>query len=150
MFPSPSGRGAGARGPGSSARRPSSDRLRRPPSPGRRRGSRMTIIDSHCPLDFPDFAEDLDSVVARARAAGVERMITIGAKVSKAAGVVAIAERYDDVFFTVGTHPHEAAGEDAEDFDTMRAFARHPKCVGIGEAGLDYHYDNAPRDVAQR
>ena len=114
---------------------------------GRRR---MTIIDSHCHLDFPDFADDLDGVVERARAAGVERMITIGTKVSKAAGVVAIAERYDDVFFTVGTHPHEAAGEDAEDFDAMRAFARHPKCVGIGEAGLDYHYNSAPRDVAQR
>ena len=69
---------------------------------------------------------------------------------SKAAGVAAIAERYDDVFFTVGTHPHEAAGEGAEDFEAMRAFARHPKCVGIGEAGLDYHYDSAPRDVAQR
>jgi TatD DNase family protein len=110
----------------------------------------MTIIDSHCHLDFPDFAEDLDGVAERARAAGVERMITIGTKVSKAAGVVAIAERYDDVFFTVGTHPHEAAGEDAEDFDAMRAFARHPKCVGIGEAGLDYHYDNAPHDVARR
>jgi TatD DNase family protein len=110
----------------------------------------MTIIDSHCHLDFPDFAEDLDGVVERARAAGVERMITIGTKVSKAAGVVAIAERYDDVFFTVGTHPHEAAGDDAEDFDAMRAFATHPKCVGIGEAGLDYHYDNAPRDVARR
>ena len=110
----------------------------------------MTIIDSHCHLDFPDFAEDLDGVVERARAAGVERMITIGAKVSKAPGVVAIAERYHDVFFTVGTHPHEAAGDDAEDFDAMRAFARHPKCVGIGEAGLDYHYNSAPRDVAQR
>src|ERR1700735_2009865 len=111
---------------------------------------RMTIIDSHCHLDFPDFADDLDGVVERARAAGVERMITIGTKVSKAAGVVAIAERYHDVFFTVGTHPHEAAGDDAEDFDAMRAFARHPKCVGIGEAGLDYHYDSAPRDLGQR
>ena len=110
----------------------------------------MTIIDSHCHLDFPDFADDLDAVVERARAAGVERMITIGTKVSKAPGVVAIAERYHDVFFTVGTHPHEAAGEDAEDFDAMRAFARHPKCVGIGEAGLDYHYNYAPPDVAQR
>jgi TatD DNase family protein len=108
----------------------------------------MTIIDSHCHLDFPDFAEDLDGVVERARAAGVERMITIGTKVSKAPGVVAISERYDDVFFTVGTHPHEAAGDDAEDFDAMRAFAKHPKCVGIGEAGLDYHYDYAPRDIA--
>jgi TatD DNase family protein len=110
----------------------------------------MTLIDSHCHLDFPDFADDLDGVIARARAAGVERMITIGTRVSKAAGVAAIAERYEDVFFTVGTHPHEAAGEGAEDFDAMRAFAKHPKCVGIGEAGLDYHYDSAPRDVAQR
>src|SRR5271156_7155754 len=97
--------------------------------PEGRRNNRMTIIDSHCHLDFPDFASDLDGVVERARAAGVERMITIGAKVSKAAGVVAIAEQYDDVFFTVGTHPHEAGGEDSEDFDAMRSFARHPKCV---------------------
>jgi TatD DNase family protein len=110
----------------------------------------MTIIDSHCHLDFPDFAGDLDAVVERARAAGVERMITIGTRVSKAAAVAAIAERYDDVFFTIGTHPHEAAGEGAEDFEAMRTFARHPKCVGIGEAGLDYHYDSAPRDVARR
>ncbi|HEY3621389.1 MAG TPA: TatD family hydrolase [Roseiarcus sp.] len=110
----------------------------------------MTLIDSHCHLDFPDFANDLDGVVERARAAGVERMITIGTRVDKAPGVVGIAERYDDVFFTVGTHPHEAAGEGAEDFDAMRAFAGHPKCVGIGEAGLDYHYDYAPRDVAKR
>ena len=110
----------------------------------------MTLIDSHCHLDFPDFAADLDAVIERARAAGVERMITIGTKVAKAKGVAAIAERYDDIFFTVGTHPHEAAGEGAEDFDAMRAFASHPKCVGIGEAGLDYHYDYAPRDVARR
>ncbi len=110
----------------------------------------MTLIDSHCHLDFPDFADDLDAVVERARAAGVERMITIGTQVRKAAGVAKIAERYHDVFFTVGTHPHEAAGEGAEDFDAMRALAKHPKCVGVGEAGLDYYYDSAPRDVAQR
>jgi TatD DNase family protein len=108
------------------------------------------IIDSHCHLDFPDFADDLDEVVGRARAAGVERMITIGTRLSKAPGAAAIADKYDDVFFTVGTHPHDAAGEGAEDFAAMREFARHPKCVGIGEAGLDYHYDNAPRDVAAR
>ena len=84
----------------------------------------MTLIDSHCHLDFPDFAGDLDAVVERARAAGIERMITIGTKVPKAARVVEIAERYDDVFFTVGTHPHEAASEGAEDFAAMRKFAR--------------------------
>jgi TatD DNase family protein len=110
----------------------------------------MTLIDSHCHLDFPDFADDLDAVVARARAAGVERMITIGTQIAKAAQVAEIAERYDDVFFTVGTHPHEAAGEGAEDFAAIRQFARRPKCVGVGEAGLDYHYDRAPRDVARR
>jgi TatD DNase family protein len=110
----------------------------------------MTLIDSHCHLDFPDFASDLDGVVERARAAGVERMITIGTRVDKAPAVVEIAERYDDIFFTVGTHPHEAAKEGAEDFAALRAFAAHRKCVGVGEAGLDYHYDNAPRDVAKR
>ena len=108
----------------------------------------MTIIDSHCHLDFPDFAEDLDGVVERARAAGVEQMITIGTRVDKAPGVVAIAERYDDVFFTVGTHPHEAAGEGAEDFPAMRAFAKHPKCVGIGEAGLDAAFVQQVADAA--
>ena len=110
----------------------------------------MTLIDSHCHLDFPDFASDLDAVVERARAAGVERMITIGAQMAKAAAIAEIAERYDDIFFTVGTHPHEAAKDGAEDFTAMRAFAKHPKCVGIGEAGLDYHYDYVPRDVARR
>ena len=110
----------------------------------------MTLIDSHCHLDFPDFEADLDAVVERARAAGVERMITIGAQVGKAARAVEIAERYDDVFFTVGTHPHEAAGDGAEDLAAMRNFAGHPKCVGIGEAGLDYHYNYASRDVAKR
>ncbi len=110
----------------------------------------MTLIDSHCHLDFPDFADELDAVVERARAAGVERMITIGTRLDRAARVAGIAERYDDVFFTVGTHPHEAAGEAASDFDVMRRLAGRPKCVGIGEAGLDYHYNYAPPDVAQR
>jgi TatD DNase family protein len=108
------------------------------------------LIDSHCHLDFPDFADDLDAVVARAHAAGVERMITIGTRVAKAARAAEIAERYECVSFTVGTHPHEAAGEGAEDYAAMRRFAAHPKCVGIGEAGLDYHYNYAPREVAER
>ncbi len=109
----------------------------------------MTLIDSHCHLDFPDFADDLDGVVERAQAAGVERMITIGTRVEKAARLVEIAERYDSVFFTVGTHPHEAASEAAADFAAMRRYARHPKCVGIGEAGLDYHYNYAPPEIAK-
>jgi TatD DNase family protein len=110
----------------------------------------VRLIDSHCHLDFPDFADELDAVVERARAAGVERMITIGTRSDKAARVAEIAERFDSVFFTVGTHPHEAANEAAADFAALRRFARHPKCVGIGEAGLDYHYNFAPPEVAQR
>jgi TatD DNase family protein len=110
----------------------------------------VRLIDSHCHLDFPDFAGELDVVVERAQAAGVERMITIGTRIEKAARAAEIAERYDSVYFTVGTHPHEAAGEAAADFAAMRRFAAHPKCVGIGEAGLDYHYNYAPPDVAKR
>jgi TatD DNase family protein len=110
----------------------------------------VTLIDSHCHLDFPDFADELDAVVARARAAGVERMITIGTRIEKATRLVELAERYDGVYFTVGTHPHEAAGEAAADFAAMRRLAAHPKCVGVGEAGLDYHYNYAPPDVARR
>jgi len=110
----------------------------------------MRLIDSHCHLDFPDFAGELDAVVARACAAGVERMVTISTRVAKGAGLVAIAERFRDVYFTIGTHPHEAANEPDTDAAAIRAFANHPKCVGIGEAGLDYHYDHAPRDIAKR
>ena len=110
----------------------------------------MSLIDSHCHLDFPDFVDELDAVIDRARSAGVEQMITIGTRIEKAARLVEIAERYDSVFFTVGTHPHEAAREAAADFAAMRRFAEHPKCVGIGEAGLDYHYDKTPRDIGAR
>jgi TatD DNase family protein len=115
-----------------------------------REGAPMRLIDSHCHLDFPDFADELDAVVSRAHAAGVERMTTIGTRVDKGAGLLAIAERFQSVYFTIGTHPHEAANEPETDAAAIRAFASHPKCVGIGEAGLDYHYDYAPRDVAKR
>lgn len=110
----------------------------------------MTIIDSHCHLDFPDFAETLDDVVMRARAAGVSRMVTISTRVAKGAAYQALAERFDDVYFTIGTHPHQAAEEAETDVEAVRRFARHPKCVGIGEAGLDYHYAYAPQQVAER
>jgi TatD DNase family protein len=110
----------------------------------------MTLIDSHCHLDFPDFADELDAVVERAHEAGVERMVTIGTRMDRAERIVAIAERYASVFFTVGVHPHEAAHATEDDFAKMRELAAHPKCVGIGEAGLDYHYNFAPPEVAQR
>nr|WP_304052082.1 TatD family hydrolase [Jatrophihabitans endophyticus] len=107
-------------------------------------------MDSHCHLDFPDFAPERDAVVASARAAGLVRLITISTRVDKVAQVRAVAEAYDDVFFTVGTHPHEAHLDPEVPAEKIAELARHPKCVGIGEAGLDYHYDRAPRDVAAR
>jgi len=103
------------------------------------------LVDSHCHLDFPDFAAELDAVVARAREAGVGRMVTISTRVKKHAQVLAIAERFADVFCSVGTHPHNAKDEPEVDAQTLIALARHAKIVAIGEAGLDYHYDNSPR-----
>ena len=108
------------------------------------------LIDSHCHLDFPDFAPDIEGVLDRARAAGVERFIAISTRVARGDALVALADRFDDVYFTIGTHPHQAAEEPAVDVAAIRAFAAHPKCVGVGEAGLDYHYDYAPREVAAR
>jgi TatD DNase family protein len=110
----------------------------------------MRLIDSHCHLDFPDFAEEIEAVVARAGAAGVEQLITISTRVAHGARLVALAERFAQVYFTIGTHPHQAAEEAETDAAAIRAFAVHPKCVGIGEAGLDYHYNYAPRDVAAK
>ncbi len=105
------------------------------------------LVDSHCHLDFPDFAAELDAVVARARAAGIGRMVSISTRVKKHAQVLAIAEKYADVFCSVGTHPHHAAEEPEIDAATLVAIAKHPKVVAIGEAGLDYHYDKSPRDI---
>jgi TatD DNase family protein len=108
----------------------------------------MRLIDSHCHLDFADFADEIEAVVARAGAAGVERLITISTRVAHGARLAALAERFEQVYFTIGTHPHQAAEEAVTDAVAISAYAAHPKCVGIGEAGLDYHYDYAPRDVA--
>lgn len=105
------------------------------------------LVDSHCHLDFPDLTGDLDGVIARARAAGVGRIVTISTRVKKHAGIVAIAEKYPDVFCSVGTHPHHAEDETDVDARELIARAEHPKVVAIGEAGLDYHYDNSPRDL---
>jgi TatD DNase family protein len=110
----------------------------------------MRLIDSHCHLDFPDFADEIDEVVARAGAAGVERLITISTRIARGARLAALAERFPSVYFSIGTHPHQAAEEPETDVDAIRAFAANPKCVAIGEAGLDYHYDHAPRDVATK
>ncbi len=103
------------------------------------------LIDTHCHLDFPDLAADIDGVLARAQAAGVSRMITISTHVGRVERYRALAEAYEQVFFTIGTHPHYADQELDVTAAQLVQLAEHPKCVGIGEAGLDYHYDKAPR-----
>lgn len=108
------------------------------------------LVDSHCHLDFPDFAGELDDIVARARAAGVGRMVTICTRLARFASVLAIAERYEDVFCSAGTHPHNAAEEVDLTADDYAAAAEHPRVVAIGEAGLDFHYDNSPRAAQER
>src|SRR6476660_622359 len=108
------------------------------------------LVDSHCHLDFPDLAAELDAVVARARAAGIGRMVTISTRVKRHAQVLAIAERFPDVFCSVGTHPNNAHEELDVTVADIVARSRHPKVVAIGEAGLDYHYDFSPRDAQER
>jgi TatD DNase family protein len=98
------------------------------------------ITDSHCHLDFLDFADDLPGVVARAEEAGVRRMVTICTRLRNEPQVRAIAERFVQVFYAAGTHPMSAAEEPLAAVDELLALARHPKFVGIGETGLDYHY----------
>ncbi|MGB8894850.1 MAG: TatD family hydrolase [Pseudolabrys sp.] len=103
------------------------------------------LVDSHCHLDFPDFSAELDTVVTRARAADVGRIVTISTRVKKHAQVLAIAERFPEVFCSVGTHPHNAHEELDIDTKMLVELTKHPKIVAIGEAGLDCHYNNSPR-----
>ena len=102
----------------------------------------IALIDSHAHLDYPQLADELPAVLARAGAAGVSHVITIGVKLSTADAPKKIAESYDNVWCSVGIHPHEAGNEpEASNIEAIRAAADHPKCVAIGEAGLDYFYD---------
>ena len=98
------------------------------------------IVDSHCHLDFPELAGEIDSVIDRARAAGVTRMVTICTKLREVPKVRAIAEAHEGVFFAAGTHPMSVAAEPMATVEDLLALAAHPKMVGIGESGLDYHY----------
>ena len=108
------------------------------------------LVDSHCHLDFPDFAQELDAVVACAQAAGLGRIVTISTRVRRHAEVLGIAERFPFVYCSVGTHPHNAHEElDVTAADLVK-IAQHPKIVAIGEAGLDYHYDYSPRDAQEQ
>jgi len=108
------------------------------------------LVDSHCHLDFPDFSGELDAIVGRARAVGVGRMVTISTRIKRHGDLIAIAERYDDVFCSTGTHPHHAHEELDIAVDDIVRTTEHRKVVAIGEAGLDYHYDYSPRDAQER
>jgi TatD DNase family protein len=108
------------------------------------------LIDSHCHLDFPDFAGEQDALIVRARAADVGRMVTISTRVKRHGDVLAIAERFPDVYCSVGTHPHHAHEELDVAVDDLIMRTRHPKVIAIGEAGLDYHYDLSPREAQER
>jgi TatD DNase family protein len=104
------------------------------------------IVDSHCHLDYPGLAEDEAGMIARAHAAGVDLMVHIAAKRSGWPVGIALAERRPEVFCAVGVHPHEAGKEGLDDPAPLLELAAHPRVVAIGETGLDYFYDLAPRD----
>ena len=109
---------------------------------------RIMLVDSHCHLDYADYGADRDDVMRRAQLAGVGAMLTISTKLSAFPAVRAVAESYPGVFCTVGVHPHEAASEGPEaDAAKLVALAAHPLVVGIGETGLDYYYEHAPRQA---
>ena len=108
-----------------------------------------TLVDSHCHLDFPDFADERSDVVARAVAAGVTRMVTICTRLRNEPSVRAIAEAHPEVFYAAGTHPMSAAEEPLATVDQLIALTAHPKMVGIGETGLDYHYTAESAEVQQ-
>ena len=113
-------------------------------------GREILLIDSHCHLDYLARDQDLDDVVARARAAGVGGMVTICTKVSEFEAIRTIAERYDDIWCSLGVHPHEAAAEPEVSPERLVELARHPRVVGIGESGLDYYYEHSSREAQQR
>jgi len=105
------------------------------------------LIDSHCHLDFDELSNDLDGVLSRMHTAGVPGCVTISTRVEQFEKIIAIAEAYDNVWCSVGTHPHNADEELHIHTSDLIQLAEHPKCVAIGEAGLDYHYDSSPRDA---
>lgn len=103
------------------------------------------LIDSHCHLEYDSFVAEGDAVIERARAAGVGACVTIGTKLSTFPKTLAVAEKYERVWCSVGIHPHDAAVEPLTEAKTLVELTRHPKVVGIGETGLDYYYDHSPR-----
>lgn len=108
------------------------------------------LVDSHCHLDFKEFDDDRDDVLARAKAAGVELMVTISTKITEAEKIIKLSETSEALVCSVGIHPHEAGREPETNAAQLVALAKHEKVVGIGETGLDYFYEHSPRDAQQR
>ena len=108
------------------------------------------LVDSHCHLDFPDFEEDMDDVLARAADAGIGYLLTICTRLEKFSPILALAEAHDNMSCSVGVHPHNVADGEEATVDRLLALAEHPKVIGLGETGLDFYYDNSPRDVQER
>ncbi|MDE3029912.1 MAG: TatD family hydrolase, partial [Paracoccaceae bacterium] len=109
----------------------------------------LQIVDSHCHLDFPDFNEDRDATIARAVAAGVTRMVSICTRMDNVPTVRAIADSHAPVFWAAGIHPMRAAEEPLVSVEQLVALAQHPKFVGLGETGLDYHYSAESKAIQQ-
>jgi TatD DNase family protein len=107
------------------------------------------LIDSHCHLDFPDFEGEQEAIITRARAAGIDGMLTICTKLADAAKIRAIAEGHDGIWCSQGIHPHEAEHHGSVTTDELIALADHPKVVGIGETGLDFYYEHSPREIQE-
>ena len=108
------------------------------------------LVDSHCHLDFSEFREEREAIIARARSAGVETMLTISTRLDEFQGVRAFAEAHDGIWCSVGAHPHEAKDHADLAPQELVALAAHSKVIGIGETGLDFHYGLSPRDVQER
>ena len=107
------------------------------------------LVDSHCHLNYPGLVEELPEVLARARTAGIGAMVCICSRMGEFEAIRAIADAHDDIYCSVGVHPHDSGATEPVSEAMLQEAARHPKVVGIGETGLDFYYDNSPRDIQE-
>jgi TatD DNase family protein len=108
------------------------------------------LVDSHCHLDFPEFDNELEAILSRAKDRGVHRLVSIGTRSSHFSKIISLAEKYEEIYCTIGIHPHESEKETLITFDDLLSYGAHPKVIGIGETGLDYFYDHSPRDIQKK
>jgi TatD DNase family protein len=108
------------------------------------------LIDSHCHLNYDYAPKTVDDLIREGKLAGIEAFVTIGTDLPTIAEIQAISDKYPEVYHTIGVHPHDASSLSEADSETLLKAANHPKCRGIGEIGLDYHYEHSPRDVQQQ